>query len=178
MRALSRLRVVVLLNTSAGTIERQGDTTLRQVLMSAFDKHGISAVMEFLPGAQLRSAAEQTRQRVVLGELDAIVVGGGDGSIRTVASALVGSDVPLGIIPLGTLNHFARDLRIPTLADRAVAVIASGEKRYLDVGEVNGRSSSTTHPSGSIRIWCSNASGEGAESGLQNGRPSHWPCRA
>ena len=139
MRALNRLRVVVLLNTSAGTIERQGDTTLRQVLVSAFDKHGISAVMEFLPGAQLRSAAEQTRQRVVLGELDAIVVGGGDGSIRTVASALVGSDVPLGIIPLGTLNHFARDLRIPTLADRAVAVIASGEKRYLDVGEVNGK---------------------------------------
>ena len=80
MRALNRLRVLVLLNTSAGTIERQGDTTLRQVLMSAFDKHGISAVMEFLPGAQLRSAAEQTRQRVVLGELDAIVVGGGDGS--------------------------------------------------------------------------------------------------
>ena len=99
MRALSQLRVVVLLNTSAGTIERQGDTTLRQVLMSAFDKHGISAVMEFLPGAQLRSAAEQTRQRVVLGELDAIVVGGGDGSIRTVASALVGSDVPLDSSP-------------------------------------------------------------------------------
>ena len=47
--------------------------------MSAFDKHGISAVMEFLPGAELRSAAERTRQRVVGGELDAVVVGGGDG---------------------------------------------------------------------------------------------------
>ena len=72
------------------------------------------------------------------GQLDAVVVGGGDGSIRTVASVLVGSDVPLGIIPLGTLNHFAKDLRIPLFVDGAVAVIASGEKRYVDVGEVNG----------------------------------------
>jgi diacylglycerol kinase family enzyme len=47
--------------------------------------------------------------------------------------------VPLGIIPLGTLNHFARDLRIPVLANRAVAVIASGEQRYVDVGEINGK---------------------------------------
>ena len=137
--SLKRLRVVALLNASAGTIERQGDSRLRGALMSAFDKHGISAVMEFLPGAELRSAAERTRQRVVGGELDAVVVGGGDGSIRTVASVLAGSDVPLGIIPLGTLNHFARDLRIPVFADRAVAVIASGEQRYVDVGEINGK---------------------------------------
>ncbi len=139
MPSLKRLTVVALLNASAGTIERQGDSRLRGALMSAFDKHGISAVMEFLPGAELRSAAERTRQRVVGGELDAVVVGGGDGSIRTVASVLAGSDVPLGIIPLGTLNHFARDLRIPVFADRAVAVIASGEQRYVDVGEINGK---------------------------------------
>ena len=117
MPSLNRLRVVALLNASAGTIERQGNRTLAGVLMSAFDKHGISAVLEFLPGAELRSAAERARQRVVGGELDAVVVGGGDGSIRTVASVLVGSDVPLGIIPLGTLNHFAKDLRIPVFAD-------------------------------------------------------------
>ena len=89
--------------------------------------------------AELCSAAKRVRQRVVAGELDAVVVGGGDGSIRTVASVLAGSDVPLGIIPLGTLNHFARDLRIPVFADRAIAVIASGEKRYVDVGEINGK---------------------------------------
>lgn len=100
--------------------------------MSAFEKHGISVVLEFLPGVKLRSAAERIRQQVVRGELDAVVVGGGDGSIRTVASVLVGTDVPL------TLNHFAKDLRIPLTADRAVAVLASGERRYVDVGEVNG----------------------------------------
>src|ERR1700738_1797009 len=138
MPSLSRLRVAALLNASAGTIELQGEKTLEEILVSAFEKHGISVVLEFLPGVKLRSAAERTRQRVVGGELDAVVVGGGDGSIRTVASVLVGSDVPLGIIPLGTLNHFAKDLRIPLFVDGAVAVIASGEKRYVDVGELNG----------------------------------------
>src|ERR1700688_3057648 len=135
----ARLRVAALLNASAGTIERQGAGTLRDVLASAFEKHGIAAALEFLPGSELGSAAERARQQVIDGKLDAIVVGGGDGSVRTVASVLAGSDVPLGIIPLGTLNHFARDLRIPVFADRAVAVIASGEQRYVDVGEINGK---------------------------------------
>jgi diacylglycerol kinase family enzyme len=133
----ARLRVAALLNASAGTIERQGAGTLRDVLASAFEKHGIVAVLEFLPGSELRPAAERARQQVIDGKLDAIVVGGGDGSVRTVASVLAGSDIPLGILPLGTLNHFAGDLGISSVAERAVATIAAGEQRAVDVGEVN-----------------------------------------
>jgi diacylglycerol kinase family enzyme len=133
----ARLRVAALLNASAGTIERQGAGTLRDVLVSAFEKHGIAAVLEFLPGSELKSAAERARQQVVDGKLDAIVVGGGDGSVRTVASVLAGSNIPLGILPLGTLNHFARDLGISVIAERAVAIIAAGGERAVDVGEVN-----------------------------------------
>ncbi len=51
---------------------------------------------------------------------------------------LAGSGVPLGILPLGTLNHFARDLGIPLGVDEAVAVIAAGHRRAVDLGEVNG----------------------------------------
>jgi diacylglycerol kinase family enzyme len=138
MSLMKRLRVVALLNTSAGTIERQDDRALRDALATAFEKRGISAVLQFLPGAELRSAAERARQQVIGGELDAIVIGGGDGSVRTVAGVLAGSGVPLGIIALGTLNHFAKDLRLPLNADRAVAVIATGKDRFVDVGEVNG----------------------------------------
>ena len=122
----ARLRVAALLNASAGTIERQGAGTLRDVLASAFEKHGIAAALEFLPGSELGSAAERARQQVVDGKLDAIVVGGGDGSVRTVASVLAGSNIPLGILPLGTLNHFARDLGISVVAERAVAIIGAG----------------------------------------------------
>ena len=71
----ARLRVAALLNASAGTIKRQGAGTLRDVLASAFEKHGIAAALEFLPGSELGSAAERARQQVVDGKLDAIVVG-------------------------------------------------------------------------------------------------------
>src|SRR3979411_1110417 len=133
----ARLRIAALLTASAGTRERQGAGTLRDVLASAFEKHGIAAALEFLPGSELGSAAERARQQVVDGKLDAIVVGGGDGSVRTVASVLAGSNIPLGILPLGTLNHFARDLGISFVAEEAVAVIAAGADRAVDVGEIN-----------------------------------------
>ena len=70
----ARLRVAALLNASAGAIERQGAGTLRDVLASAFEKHGIAAALAFLPGSELGSAAERARQQVVDGKLDAIVV--------------------------------------------------------------------------------------------------------
>ena len=96
---------------------------LGDVLASLFERNRISASLEILPAADLRPAAERARQQVLDRKLDAIVVGGGDGSIRTVASVLSGSDVPLGIIPA---------------PEQAVAVIAAGEARSVDVGEVNG----------------------------------------
>src|ERR1700716_2799264 len=130
----ARLRVAALLNASAGAIERQGAGTVRDVLASAFEKHGIAAALAFLPGSELGSAAERARQQVVDGKLDAIVVGGGDGSVRTVASVLAATDISLGIRALGTLNHFARDLGISFVAERVVAIIGSGEARAVDVG--------------------------------------------
>ncbi|MDB5648643.1 MAG: sphingosine kinase [Hyphomicrobiales bacterium] len=68
-----------------------------------------------------------------------VVAGGGDGTISAVAGALSGSDVPLGVLPLGTLNHFAKDLNIPLGLDDALANIFVGTHRLVDLGEVNGR---------------------------------------
>src|SRR5205085_3333428 len=70
-------------------------------------------------------------------KIDAVVVGGGDGTIRTVAGVLAGTAVPLGILPLGTLNHFAKDLGIPAELEAATAVISEGYTRRIDLGEVN-----------------------------------------
>ncbi|HEY8459819.1 MAG TPA: diacylglycerol kinase family protein, partial [Blastocatellia bacterium] len=67
-----------------------------------------------------------------------IAAGGGDGTISTVANQLVGTDVALGILPFGTLNHFAKDLRIPLDPREAVEVVCRGAIRRVDVGEVNG----------------------------------------
>ena len=67
----------------------------------------------------------------------ALVGGGGDGTINTVASALVGTDMPLGILPLGTLNHFAKELGIPLDLDEAAGVVLAGFTAKVDIGEVN-----------------------------------------
>jgi diacylglycerol kinase family enzyme len=68
-----------------------------------------------------------------------IVAGGGDGSISSVASVLAGTDRTLGVLPLGTLNHFAKDLNIPLEIDDAIRTVFSGRATQVDVGEVNGR---------------------------------------
>jgi len=68
-----------------------------------------------------------------------VVAGGGDGTINAVASVLVGGTTPLGVLPLGTLNHFAKDLKIPLELDDAVANVVHGVTRQVDAGEVNGR---------------------------------------
>jgi diacylglycerol kinase family enzyme len=68
-----------------------------------------------------------------------VVAGGGDGTINAVASVMVGSGVPFGVLPLGTLNHFAKDLGIPLDLEQAVRVLAGGRTRDVDVGQVNDR---------------------------------------
>ncbi|HEU5436704.1 MAG TPA: diacylglycerol kinase family protein [Telluria sp.] len=68
-----------------------------------------------------------------------VVAGGGDGTINAVASVMVDSGMPFGVLPLGTLNHFAKDVGIPLALDEAVRNLAAGRPRRVDVGEVNGR---------------------------------------
>ncbi|HEV7913378.1 MAG TPA: diacylglycerol kinase family protein [Albitalea sp.] len=70
---------------------------------------------------------------------ETVAAGGGDGTLNAVASHLVGSTTRLGVLPLGTLNHFAKDLRIPLDPAQALATIAAGHYVTVDVGEVNGQ---------------------------------------
>lgn len=127
-----------MLNSSSGTAAGKKEDDLRAELERGFRKRNISTTIEFVPGVDLQAAAERSVQKATSDEVDAIIVGGGDGTIRTVAGAIVGQHIPLGIIPLGTLNHFAKDLGIPLSLDDAIETIASGVHRDVDVGEVNG----------------------------------------
>jgi len=68
-----------------------------------------------------------------------VVGGGGDGTIAAVAAALVGTDTVLGVLPMGTLNHFAKDLGVPLDLEKAVNALFTGKIVPVDVGEVNGR---------------------------------------
>ncbi len=68
-----------------------------------------------------------------------LIAAGGDGTASAVAAVAVETGALFGVVPLGTLNHFARDIGIPMDIDGAVAAIAGHHVRPLDVGEVNGR---------------------------------------
>lgn len=81
--------------------------------------------------------AARARQAAARG--DVLVAAGGDGTVGTVAGVAVETGATLGVLPMGTLNHFARDLGLPQELDQAVAAIVAGEHREIDVGDVNGR---------------------------------------
>jgi diacylglycerol kinase family enzyme len=68
-----------------------------------------------------------------------MVAAGGDGTVSSVADALSGTPTALGVVPAGTLNHFAKDLGIPLDLGAAVRAIAAGRRASVDVGVVNGR---------------------------------------
>ena len=121
---------VVLLNDAAGGAR---DDTLR--VIAAFRRAGIEAEVRTVKPSELTTTA---RDLIAAGTL-LVVAAGGDGTVNAVASAVIGSQAVLGVLPVGTLDHFARDLGLPADLDLAVQVLASGQIRGVDVGEVNGR---------------------------------------
>ena len=125
-------QVAVVLNAGSGTaLDEAGLERLR----TAFTAAGLEPRLVRAKGDELRAAIERLlRERPA-----AIVVGGGDGTLSTAAGVLADTGVALGVLPLGTLNHFARDAGIPFELEDAVKTIAAGHRVALDVGEVNGR---------------------------------------
>ena len=125
--------VLVCVNRSSGAAARSEREA--EEIRAALANAGIEGRVELLDGAAI---ADQAKKAAETGA-ELIVVGGGDGTISAAAGALAGSGTSLGILPLGTLNHFARDLGIPMKLDEAAKVIAAGQTRVVDVAEVNGR---------------------------------------
>ena len=126
------MRVTVLLNAASGSgTAPEAARQIEQQLREAGHEVTVHLVP---PGAELRKLAD----RAVRDKPDAVLAGGGDGTINTVAAALAGTTIPLGVLPLGTLNHFAKDLAIPLQLADAVAVVLAGHVTEVDVGEVNG----------------------------------------
>ncbi|MBK1987506.1 lipid kinase [Sphaerospermopsis aphanizomenoides BCCUSP55] len=72
-------------------------------------------------------------------ELDLVIVGGGDGTLNAAVDAMVDTQLPLGILPLGTANDLARTLGIPNSLPEACQIIAAGQLRRIDLGWVNGK---------------------------------------
>lgn len=130
------MKVLVVLNPRGGTLARHGSAGLSMV-KDAFERHGIAPTIQAVRGKDMADAVRHSLERTP--DWDAVVVGGGDGSVNAAASVLAGTDIPLGVLPLGTFNHFAKDLGVPLALESAAAAVARGHTTLVDLGEVNGR---------------------------------------
>lgn len=123
----------VIVNATAGYGHSIGEL---DAIRSAFAAAGAEAdIREARSGAEIVDLAT----RAVKERHPVIVAGGGDGTINAVAGVVAGSAAALGVLPLGTLNHFAKDLGIPLALEDAVRAIVANHQAEIDVGEVNGR---------------------------------------
>lgn len=130
---MSRGHIAVVLNGKSGD---GAASKAAEQLKEIFAAAGREARITLATGGNEINAA--TRRAVEDG-CEILVAGGGDGTINCGATAAVKGGIPLGVMPLGTLNHFAKDLGIPLDLEEAAKVVLGGVVCKVDVGEVNGR---------------------------------------
>lgn len=110
------------------------ETTL-DALQAHLARHGIEAEAELVVA---RPDVLAYRERLRRDPPERLIVAGGDGTLHQAANILAGSDVPLGVLPFGTANDFARTLGLPLETERAIALIAEAPPRQVDLGRLNG----------------------------------------
>ncbi|RST29984.1 diacylglycerol kinase family lipid kinase [Sphingomonas ginkgonis] len=125
------MKAIVIVNKGGGSADGDAPQRLEAALADA----GVEAEIVLVEGAR---CAERAAEALKQGRTP-ICAAGGDGTISAVAGALAGADEPLGVLPLGTLNHFAKDIGMPADLAEAAKVIAAGKTRLVDVAELNGR---------------------------------------
>ncbi len=114
-------RIVLVANVAAGSLVDGGLTP--DALRERLEMAGLTVVPEPRPDAPL---PERLEAAATMPGIDAVAVAGGDGTLACAAQALTGRQVPLGILPLGTMNLLAKDLGLPLDLDAAIAVLATG----------------------------------------------------
>lgn len=123
-------RALLLVNRQA----RHGKTQLAEAL-DLLTQAGVSLLEESTDEPQnLPNVIRQYREQV-----DLVIVGGGDGTLNAAIDGIVETNLPLGILPLGTANDLARTLNIPTDLQAACRVIVAGYRDQIDLGWVNGK---------------------------------------
>lgn len=121
-------RALLLINRHA----RQGQNSQAIALLQKLD---LELIQENIENVQFLSEVIQSYQNKV----DLVIVGGGDGTLNAAVDGLVNTQLPLGILPLGTANDLARTLGIPKSLPAACQVIARGNVQHIDLGWVNGK---------------------------------------
>jgi diacylglycerol kinase family enzyme len=133
--------VTCILNDAAGSghlgaVRQRRREAAEAHLTRIAGEHGARAnIVRAHNGSELLSLAAQA----VNDKSNPVVAGGGDGTVNALATRLMGTGTALGVLPLGSLNHFSKDAGIPQDVEQAVRNVFTGRVAVLDVGEVNGR---------------------------------------
>jgi diacylglycerol kinase family enzyme len=125
------MKVAVILNAKAGSAD---DSKLPETLTTLFNARGADIKIFAVEGSLFRDTAKSLAES----GYDVVVAAGGDGTVSAVASGLAHSKTPLGVLPVGTLNHFAKDIGVPLDLPLAVELIVTGTAHAIDIAEVNG----------------------------------------
>ncbi|RJF97065.1 diacylglycerol kinase family lipid kinase [Noviherbaspirillum cavernae] len=129
MQSSDLIPVIINASSGAGYTEEWVNDLVKQFRLA-----GLNAKVTLAgSGAEILAAVQDAVSR----KPRVIVAGGGDGTINAVGAALEGTDIALGVLPLGTLNHFAKDMHIPLELDDAIRNIADGHLLRIDAGKVN-----------------------------------------
>jgi diacylglycerol kinase family enzyme len=132
--SISAMRVHGIINKKAGALIGTDPELFIGKLKAAFTEAGHELTLETVEPEAICDRLEAAAGR----SFDAILVGGGDGSVNAAARMLLGGKTALGILPLGTLNRLARELGLSVELDQVATQLAQAEPVRIDVAEVNG----------------------------------------
>lgn len=128
------MKVLAIINKNAQFVLKNNDFT-EEYLVNLFKKHDLQAKVFFIDPAEIDELVKKISDDYE--EDDLIVVGGGDGTVSSVANLLAGKKIILGVLPLGTLNHFAKDLNLPLDIEECVKVLKNSEIKKINLASIN-----------------------------------------
>jgi diacylglycerol kinase family enzyme len=111
----------------------------REKIIYSLRKKFTKKDIELIVSEKRKKTIEGLKKEIKKEEADCLVVAGGDGTVNGAVDEIGGSSTPLGIIPRGTYNHFARDLGLPDDEDACIEIIAAKNMRTVDIAEANGK---------------------------------------
>lgn len=130
------MKIRAIFNKDGGTLKTMDLNALCATARGVFADQGHALDCEIVAGKDVATAIKAAAEDP---EVEAIIAGGGDGTISTAAAIAFRHDKPLGVLPAGTMNLFARALGMPPELDRALEALARGEVARIDIATANGR---------------------------------------
>ena len=130
------MKLALVLNRHAGTLRGTDAGKTAETIATILRDGGHDIDVALAEGAGARAAIAKAMDRA---DRDAVIVGGGDGTVSFAAGLAAERGKPIGVLPLGTMNLFARSLAMPADPEAAAKALAEGEIRPVDIGKANGR---------------------------------------